>query len=67
MAVRRGGHLVTKALLLAAPTRHMARMYAVVAKQVRRADADLPGALSDLLVVPPGSRVSDAGEAAAGA
>jgi hypothetical protein len=45
----------------------MARMYAVVAKQVRRADADLPGALSDLLVVPPGSRVSDAGEAAAGA
>ncbi|MFD9949322.1 hypothetical protein ACFWYW_51055 [Nonomuraea sp. NPDC059023] len=35
-----------------------ARMYAVVAKQVRRTDAGLPGALSGLLVVPPGSRVS---------
>ncbi|WP_106253053.1 Tn3 family transposase [Nonomuraea fuscirosea] len=36
-----------------------ARMYAVVAKQVRRADAVLPGALSGLLVVPEGSRVSE--------
>ncbi|MBN6058608.1 Tn3 family transposase, partial [Nonomuraea sp. RK-328] len=35
------------------------RMYAVVAKQVRRADAGLPAALSGLLVVPPGSRISE--------
>jgi TnpA family transposase len=35
------------------------RKYTVVAKQVRRADPDLPGALSGLLVVPPGSRVSE--------
>ncbi len=35
------------------------RMYAVVAKQVRRADPELPGALSGLLVVPEGSRVSE--------
>ncbi|MEU6714044.1 DUF4158 domain-containing protein [Nonomuraea sp. NPDC046802] len=35
------------------------RMYTVVAKQVRRADPDLPGALSGLLVVPEGSRVSE--------
>ncbi|TDD24792.1 Tn3 family transposase [Nonomuraea diastatica] len=35
------------------------RMYTVVAKQVRRADAGLPGALSGLLVVPEGSRVSE--------
>ncbi|MGW3368511.1 Tn3 family transposase [Streptosporangium canum] len=35
------------------------RMYTVVAKQVRRADPGLPGALSDLLVVPEGSRVSE--------
>ncbi|MFB9624848.1 Tn3 family transposase [Nonomuraea helvata] len=35
------------------------RMYTVVAKQVRRADPDLPAALSGLLVVPEGSRVSE--------
>ncbi|MBN6056647.1 DUF4158 domain-containing protein, partial [Nonomuraea sp. RK-328] len=35
------------------------RMYAVVAKQVRRADPGLPGALSGLLVVPEGSRISE--------
>jgi hypothetical protein len=31
----------------------------VVAKQVRRADPNLPAALSGLLVVPEGSRVSE--------
>ncbi|MFB4284280.1 Tn3 family transposase [Nonomuraea sp. MTCD27] len=35
------------------------RMYTVVAKQVRRADPELPAALSSLLVVPEGSRVSE--------
>lgn len=35
------------------------RMYTVVAKQVARADAGLPAALSDLLVVPEGSRISE--------
>jgi hypothetical protein len=35
------------------------RMYTVVAKQVRRADPRLPGALSDLLAVPEGSRISE--------
>ncbi|MEU8148967.1 Tn3 family transposase [Nonomuraea sp. NPDC048901] len=35
------------------------RMYTVVTKQVRRADPHLPTALSDLLVVPEGSRISE--------